>query len=75
MIQITKKVALDSIFTRNYKSYYTISVIYLKNVFAVLALVSAVLEADIEGHIQAEFQKVKQALALDHPKYAICDAY
>ena len=48
---------------------FHINVTYLKSVFTILALVSAVCEVDIERHIQAELQIV------DHPNYARYGTY
>ena len=43
---------------------------YLKDVSNLLALVSAVRENNIEKHLQAERQMLKQVFAFDHQKYA-----
>ena len=43
---------------------------YLKDVSNLLALVSAVRENNIEKHLQAERQMVKQVFAFDHQNYA-----
>ena len=52
-----------------------ISVLYLKDVSSMLALVSAVRESNIERHMEAERVMTNQAFALDHPNYARYGAY
>ena len=45
------------------------TVAYLKDISLMLCLVSAVREANLEKHLQAEREMVYRTLAFDHPNY------
>ena len=49
---------------------FGITLAYLKDISSLLALVSAVRDADIELHLQAERDMLKQVFAFDHQNYS-----